>query len=139
MRNTPGPGGYLIAWVVSVVSFGVLLALWGLAAGDGELLDLASGAYLVTFFAFFYSIPFAAVGIPVVHLACRKVRAQWVHVVVAGLAGLSPMVTFMLLGGPWDVMGAPVVPVATMIGRWCVVPLVTRRRVATPALVASWL
>lgn len=107
MKNTPGLGGYLAAWAVSIVVF--------------------------AYYASFFSVPFAAVGIPLVHLACRKADAQWVHVLVAGAVGLLPMIVFGFAGDP-TALGAPLVPVATAIGRWSVVPLVDRRRRATGAM-----
>lgn len=129
MENTPGPGGYVIAWAVSVTVFAVLFV--GVASiQDGLGLGSAIGAVFVygAFIACF-STPFAAVGIPAVHLLCRRVRSQWVHVLTAGFVGLLPTVFFAgLLQGAGGRGWFLLVPLATAIGRWSVVPLVSKRR-----------
>lgn len=69
-------------------------------------------------------------GVLLVHLACRRVRQQWVHVLAAGIAGVLSGVAFHLLvdiGGS-DILGSSLLPVvvgvATAVGRASVIPLV---------------
>ncbi|UUW90973.1 hypothetical protein [Pimelobacter simplex] len=62
-----------------------------------------------------FSLPIAIPGVLVVHLACRAVPAQWVHVAAAGLVGLAPTAMLTVAAGE-------------PLGRLVVVPLVWRRR-----------
>ncbi|WP_215814195.1 hypothetical protein [Pimelobacter sp. 30-1] len=118
MPNTPGAGGYLLAWVASVLAFSA--ALGTLAGGLGMTL-------LVAVYASVCSVPFAVVGILLVHFGCRGVRSQAAHVAAAGLAGA---VSAIVLVGPYpEALGlALVLGSATAFGRLVVVPLVWRRR-----------
>ena len=122
--HTPGLLGYLLAVLVSVV---VVVVVLGLVEG-GETtvtatveagLDLA--ALLVVL-----ALPFAVPGVALVHLCCRRVPHQAVHVLAAGLAGVVSGLVVLVLG-LWS--AAPVVVGgATALGRLSVVPLVERRR-----------
>lgn len=130
MENTPGPGGYLLAWGVSAAFPGLVIAGAGLVAGQTSFVDAVSIGYLYSFFTMMASVPFACVGIPLVHLACRRVRCQAVHVLAAGLAGALPVVVLSLVVGRWIGLddGLIFIPFATALGRLSVVPLVHRRR-----------
>jgi hypothetical protein len=126
--NTPGVGGYVIAWAISVVGFAacfpVAALLDSVGVGPGEALAWF-GVVLVL--AGFVSVPLAVAGILAVHVACRRVRAQWVHVAAAGLAGVAAIEL-------WGRASPDVQPLAMMLGaatafgRLAVVPLVWRRR-----------
>ena len=128
MENTPGPAGYLLAWAVSVVVFAALFAA-GTSVGEGTGAGTALGVFVIYGYVIgSLSIPFAVVGVALVHLACVRVPAQWVHVLAAGAVGLLPAALFLLVDpslARWLAVG---VPIATAIGRWSVVPLVRRRR-----------
>ena len=112
--NTPGVGGYLAAWLVSVGTFAVLLAL-----GSRTFDPLVAGVLLVAVLV--VSTPFAVVGMLAVHFLCRHVGAQWVHVVAAGVAGFVAFCWVNLLLGV-------LVGGATAFGRASVVPMVDERR-----------
>jgi len=129
--NTPGPAGYVAAWAVSVlvVTVALVSGLFGPPPGPVEGVGMVFA--LVPWVAFF-SLPIAVPGVLVVHLACRCVRAQWVHVAAAGLAGLAPMGVGMLIDpGAEPVLG--LLAVATALGRLVVVPMVWRRRDSAPS------
>ena len=132
MDNTPGPGGYVLAWAVSVTVcaalFSVYSALDGAVGADGMF-----GVFLIYgFFIAIFSIPFTLVGVALVQLACGRVAAQSVHVLAAALAGLLPLAYFSWTSG-WYAGGLfLIVPFATAVGRWSVVPLVRQRRRKLP-------
>lgn len=133
--NTPGPAGYLVAWVISLV-----LPVWGLvdlALGFDDVPDPAhppvrwAEGVGVALTVVGVSIPVALVTFAVVHALFHDVASQLMHVVgtaavgtlVAGVPvmivqddGLVPV----LWGVPIGLLGA--------LGRACVVPLVSRRR-----------
>jgi hypothetical protein len=120
MVTTPGVGGYLVAWLVSVLVCGIWLfspdpVTPGAAVGAACLLAP-------------FSAPFAGLGIVAVHVACRDVPAQWVHVLAAGLAGAATGAFWAvtLLFAQYQLIW--VVGVATAAGRLAVVPLVWLRR-----------
>lgn len=127
--HTPGLAGYLAAWALSCVVMVEGAATIALAdpAADQPLRDALAVLGLGCFWVPMYSLPFAVIGIPLVHLACRRARAQWVHVVGAGLAGLLPVVAVRLLAGEW-VWTWGAVAACTAIGRLAVVPMVWHRR-----------
>ena len=127
--STPGLTGYLAGWAVSCLvmiggSAGIALAD---PSADQPLLDALAVLALGSFWVPMYSLPFALVGIPLVHLACRRVDAQWVHVVAAGAAGLLPMVLVRQMTGEW-IGGFALIALCTAAGRLAVVPIVRQRR-----------
>jgi hypothetical protein len=135
MVNTPGAGGYLIAWALTclglscVIAGGTAVEVAGDSYDSGSPFSAALGVFVLScFFSSLMSVPFAAIGIPVVHLACRKVAAQWVHVVVAGLVGLSPFLLVSLLSGEWWWFPYGAVAPAAALGRLGVTPFVWHRR-----------
>jgi hypothetical protein len=147
--NAPGFGGYLLAYAASVLAYGVLMGLQVLALGTDVLLSVVY-AILVIGVGAVVGLPFALVLIPAVHLACRTVRNQAVHVAAAGFAGLSAGAAvwgFTVVGmnsngsftASWEfvpsrwssgaTLGAILaLGIATAIGRSAVIPLVLRRR-----------
>ncbi|HWU20188.1 MAG TPA: hypothetical protein VN088_01585 [Nocardioides sp.] len=128
MTNTPDPRGYLAAWAVSAAVYAAIFAI-GTSLRDGTGAGTALGVFVIYGYGIgAVSIPFALVGVGLVHLTCRRVRHQAVHVVAAGLAGAPPagfMVAVDPQAGAWLWW---LIPVATAIGRASVVPLVQRRR-----------
>ena len=122
--HTPGVAGYALAVLVSVVV--VVVAIGVLEGGEPTLAaDLRTGLGLVGLVGAL-GLPFAVPGVLVVHLCCRRVPEQWVHVVAAGFAGLVAGLVLDVLA-VWA--EAPLVlATATAVGRWSVVPLVLRRR-----------
>jgi hypothetical protein len=118
-----------LAWGVSVAVFDVLLSVDAAVAGGYSFVQwLAILAFYVQIVGW-VSLPFALVGVALVHLTCRRIPSQAVHVAAAGLAGGLPWAVFRLPrrrdGLLCWLLG---VPVATAVARWSVVPLVTRRR-----------
>lgn len=135
----PGPEGYLLAWWVSCNLVGTGLALP--AAGDlaaatpwQAVATTAEWSALITVLAGFHSFPFAVAGVTVVHLACRRVHRQSVHVAAAGAAGaITGAALALLTAGEWPGLSlvgvwAGVAGAATATGRAAVVPLVLLRR-----------
>lgn len=143
--STPGLLGYALAWIASVVAVIALTGGWLVAeavvdiaagtAGADSLLVALEWTVLTGYFATFWSAPFALVGIPLVHLLCRRIGAQWVHVLAAGGAGLLPLVLMRVLVGEWE-LGWALVAACTALGRLAVVPVVWRRRAAVAVVPA---
>lgn len=127
--TTPGAGGYLLAVLVAIAVTVVLLALtWTSLASPGRF---AAALVVLTVYVTVFAVPAALIGVPLVHLCCRRVEAQWVHVLVAGLAGVLTGVTFgavaVRMAGGHDVASlALVLGSAAAIGRASVIPLVRR-------------
>lgn len=125
--NTPGWGGYLLAWAASDAALALLYPF----LDPGELTPgvYATVAFVVLLYGGVFSVAFAPPGLVLVHLLCRRVEAQWVHVLAAGGAGLLAGVVaeVWLLDGdsPAFVL---VLAAATAAGRAAVIPLVPRRR-----------
>ncbi|HWJ12016.1 MAG TPA: hypothetical protein VNS46_21715 [Nocardioides sp.] len=124
----------MLAWLMSCL---VMVGAMGhvvLLTSEAPVADAAAWVVIAACFVPLYSLPFALVGVPLVHLVCRRVGAQWVHVVVAGLAGLLPLAVAGVMTGEW-VWGVAPVGACTALGRLAVVPLVWRRRdsARTPA------
>lgn len=120
LTNTPGPRGYLTAWLVSASAFGVPTAL-SLSEPSGDLVG-ALARFLVLFVVtVVVSVPVGAVGVLAVHLLCRSVEPQWMHVLAAGGVGY---VAICWASPPMGV----VLGVCTALGRLAAVPLVWRRR-----------
>jgi hypothetical protein len=144
LRNTPGIGGYALAVAVSVVATSTLvfapLTLAALLAGAtaGEevaVMALFWGYAIVIGLA--VALPFALVGVPIIHLLCRDRPSQIVHVVVTGAVSfaLLMVVLGLMAGGAGTdadlvalAAAAALVGVSTMIGRASVIPLVRRRQ-----------
>ena len=131
--STPGIGGYLLAWLVSVLVFTAVLEVGLDDPVDNGFTDFVVLAWGVGI----YSLPFALVGIPVVHFLGRSVRAQSVHVLAAGAVGWACLGLLPLLAGEPEaaVLGLALAG-PTALGRLAVVPLVwdRRRNSAAPAL-----
>lgn len=130
--NVPGVGGYLLAWLVSCLAFSLGIAVWWATAdGYGGLADLPLTTFVLGCYVVPISILFAVPGILFVHVVCREVRTQWVHVAVAGAAGAAEML--MVASWVTDTLteGVPAILVlgaSAALGRWVVVPLVRGRR-----------
>ncbi len=127
--NTPGLGGYLLAWLVSVVAFATAIVTIGALEQPvplGERLPLVAG---FTVWVGVVSLLLAPWAMPVVHYTCRHLDAQLLHVFTAGVAGAVVGVLFCLLV-PGFILFAPYLPLATALGRAAVVPLVWTRRAA---------
>lgn len=129
--HTPGVGGYAIAVLVSIWVTVVLLALSDASNHDpvGIAMALMVGVVYVTIFA----VPTAPVGVLVVHLCCRRIEQQWVHVLAAGLCGVLTGLAFGAVvsgvDGLFETLDLTVMlGVATAVGRAAVIPLVPSRR-----------
>lgn len=118
MPNTPGPAGYLLAWWVSLVAVGLGLTL---AFPEEARWWARFAIYLVATAGI--SLPLAAIGVLLVHVACGRFSQQWVHVAAAGVAGFYAGVWL----GPFVAL---MVAASTALGRLVVVPLVWARRAA---------
>lgn len=128
MANTPDPRGYVAAWAVSVVIYAGCFAV-GTSLRDGTGTGTALGVFVIYGYAIgAASIPFALVGVGLVHLTCRRVRHQAVHVVAAGIAGVLPAVVMSAVDPQAGIWLWWMIPVAAAIGRASAVPLVRRRQ-----------
>jgi hypothetical protein len=131
-RTTPGPLGYLGAVLVSI---GVTAS--GIAVSYAPESGLLAGLWVFVLAAVYSTIAAlgaAPVGVLLVHLTCRKVTAQWVHVAVAGLSGVLTGLVFAVWTGDgieWGYAGywAGLLGLATAVGRAAVIPA---RRVPQP-------
>ncbi|XBB66436.1 hypothetical protein ABFU82_20335 [Nocardioides sp. WV_118_6] len=127
--NTPGPGGYALAWLVSVLLVDAAVVLGtDLGGPPAGLADAVIALWAVGVSGAFFSLPIAIPGVLMVHLACRAVPAQWVHVAAAGLVGLAPAVMLIVATGEPPELGLALLAGSTALGRLVVVPLVWRRR-----------
>lgn len=133
---SPGPGGYVLAVLVSALALGPLIAvqlLPGVVRGEETPGSLLAGMALVAIFATVLSAPIAVPGVAVVHLVCRRVRDQRVHVLVAGLVGAAAVLVWGALTGEGvDGWFSLSLGIATACGRAAVVPLARRRVRRTP-------
>jgi hypothetical protein len=124
--TTPGVAGYFLAVFISIGVTALAIAVMSIPEdGFGALAVLVVGAVYVTIFA----IPSAPIGVLLVHLACRRVEAQSVHVLAAGVAGIFTGAGYGLLVdfGEGVLVTWPLtltLGLATAIGRAAVIPLV---------------
>lgn len=130
--TTPGFGGYLVAWAVSLALVASLLPLvppWA-TAFDGDSGGYWSGVAFFAVFAGAASVFLAPPGLLAVHVACRGRAAQWVHVLAAGLYGLLVGILVDVGLFSWEGMTALALTMAasTATGRAVVIPLVERRQ-----------
>lgn len=117
MRNTPGALGYSLAVLVSLVAFCILMAI-----PQGGWKQLPVAVFMIAVFGCYLWLPVALVGVATTHLVARHSPHQWVHVLVAGLAGAA---AGLALGSLLDVYDLTLrLGIATAIGRAAVVPLV---------------
>lgn len=141
--NTPGFGGYVVMFLVSLLVAPTAFVVGGvlLSGGDDGLGILAIWP-IVAIYQLIFAIPLAAVGLPVIHLLCRRARAQWVHVLVAGLVPGALLVAFLVVGpgigsldseglGLLAMIGVPA-GIGSAAGRAGVIGLVRRRRPPLP-------
>lgn len=132
--NTPGLGGYLLAYVLADLVFTVLTCVVLRAQGDGlDLLgySLTDFGTAMFFYVGFLGIPIGLLMIPAVHFTCRGSESQVPHVAAAGLAGFVGIG----LAAWWYTDGVGVEAVAywlgavsTAVARLLVIPSVRRRR-----------
>ncbi len=97
----PGPGGYVIAVVITCVAFSVVLT-GALVAGSPP--QIVAYWPLIAAACCTFGLPVGILGAAVVHVTTRRARAEWVHVLVAGLvtAALVPLWFRTLYGGDFD-------------------------------------
>lgn len=135
-RTTPGLGGYLLAYAVSIGCFAtvpVLVAAAMVVPDQPEAIGgIAAALVVYLVYSAVFSVPFALVGMPVVHLLSRHCETQSAQVLITGAVTFAvvglPLATLdddlsvlgLLLGG-----GAAL---ATTIGRASVIPLVPHPR-----------
>lgn len=123
--GSPGVGGYVLANFASVAALAVLLP--SVDATMADFGDYLTGVAIVAVYAFFFSIPLALIGIPIVHFCCLRVRNQAVHVLAAGVVGVA-VITLPVLVLSGELEGAGLyLGVATAIGRAAVIPLALAR------------
>jgi len=131
--NTPGLGGYAIVLAIVVVVFSAALAIDLALLGQGRHVTLAvvTGAAAFGIVLLLGSLPFVAI-LGLLHLLCRKVAPQWVHVGVAGglgfVTGLAIPGLGIQLDGRSPVLSAALLGMSFAAGRGAVIPLVVRRR-----------
>lgn len=137
-RNTPGFMGYVLTFAIAV-----LLVSAGLTIRVDPEVDAGDFFLFAAFFGAWIAVLPAAVIVPLVHLAVRRVADQRVHVVVAGLTGLvggAACWWFVsegnLLEIHEDALVVAGIGLATAIGRAAVIPLVQRRR--APDFLPFW-
>lgn len=78
----PGPGGYVIAILITCVAFSLVITGALVTDSPPQIVvywPLIVGACCVL------GLPVGIGGAAVVHVTTRKVRAEWVHVLVGGL------------------------------------------------------
>ncbi|HWJ12015.1 MAG TPA: hypothetical protein VNS46_21710 [Nocardioides sp.] len=122
MVNTPGPLGYVLAWLTSVLSLGVMLVPPHPLQPEPLLASAATALALVPL-----SAPFAAAGILLVEHTCGGAPEQWRHVLAATAAGAMAggLLTLVSVG---LVVLIPMIAASTALGRTVVIPLVWHRR-----------
>ncbi|GAB3990886.1 hypothetical protein [Nocardioides marmoraquaticus] len=127
---SPGPLGYALAVLVSVVALAVLAAVVEATYAEAAS-DPASVLVGVALFGTVLALGIAPPGVLAVHLVTLRVRSQAVHVLVTGVVGLVAGLVVVRDLEPLVALLA----VATAVGRATVVPLVpgVRRRRAERA------
>jgi hypothetical protein len=135
-RTTPGPGEYLLAYFASIGCFAICFAVVVTATTHPFDPVIAAAAVVVaTIYTTMCSIPFAIVGIPLVHLLARRVESQGGQVVITGGVTIAVVCAGVaLVTGSFDLgfwIGAGTA-LATMAGRAAVIPLVRRAVNAHP-------
>ncbi|MFL6023847.1 MAG: hypothetical protein ACJ72O_10955 [Marmoricola sp.] len=131
--NTPGIVGYAAGIGVSCVLFGLLFMLPSL-----QFYDVADGLAVLALYVPMCALAAASFGVLawapatlLLHVSCRSVSVQAVHVVVAGLLGaVAARVPLGIVhvgygSRTYDVL---VVGISAALGRAAVVPLVISRR-----------
>jgi hypothetical protein len=121
----------MVALVVSVGLTGLGLAVSFLPE-DGLMGSLAV-LVVGTVYAGIFALGAGPVGVLLVHVTCRHVEAQWVHVLAAGMAGVLTGIAF---GQLVDVGSSAldgwvltlILGISTAIGRAAVIPLARGRR-----------
>ena len=134
--GSPGLGGYVLAFLVSAGVMGLSVPMEATVGhfvhGSWSLDDLfyaTAVGVLTAIFALFYGLPGALVGCLLVHLVCRRIPEQSIHVATAGLAGAAAGVVYDAVlfdefwGMLWILLG-----IAAAIGRAVVIPLARRRQ-----------
>ena len=131
-REIPGPAEYAVAVATTLVLSAVgldALQVLDTGSGAGRILQLAPGAVVALVYVVPVGLPLAVLGAGLVHLLCRRVRSQWVHVLAAGTAGLlAGLLVVRPLAASVDGIVHPTVlalvaAVSAALGRAAVVPL----------------
>lgn len=131
--HDPGLLGYAAAVVIAYAANGVLVGLRVAADDPVAGLGLATvGLPFTMMYEATYGLPFALVGVALLHLICQHLPEQWVHVTVAGMLGAATgaFLSGTILEGHLVGWNAAQVALATAVGRAAVIPLVVRRRAA---------
>lgn len=155
--NTPGFMGYLAMFGISlVVASGLLAAMLAMSAlpsatsvGDAAAIVFECLTWWILFgvFGLYFAVPTALVATPLVHLLCRGLRAQWIHVVATGVIAFVVLVieSRVLLGDPTgahlglvdDIDAVGFIGLAAAVGaaagRAAVIVVVRRRRLSAGA------
>jgi hypothetical protein len=101
------------------------------AALEHVELAVVTGASMFGVILLLGSFPFVLL-LGVLHMACRKVGSQAVHVGVAGgigfVGGLAMRAVILQLDGYSPVLSAAVLALTFAVGRAALIPLVLRRR-----------
>lgn len=126
--NAPGAGGYLLAWALTNLLFaGGIVGSMLAAEEDWALADFLGWLVLVGTYTTIASVPFAVPGILLVHVMCRDVPEQRVHVLGAACSGAMAGGVLALLSGGLIIL-APALAACAALGRAAVIPLVHERR-----------
>jgi len=141
LPNTPSIVGYVVAVVVSVLSIAIPFTgyvLFSVVSSDYQAADAAAAVALYGSFSVMIgatvATPLACVAVPVIHLLCRELPAQWMHVAVTGAVSFALVLALLVAligrdaGGPTLSALAGIVAAATMVGRASVIPLVRSRQ-----------
>ncbi|KAA1415422.1 hypothetical protein F0U44_20735 [Nocardioides humilatus] len=130
-RTTPGIDGYLLAYLISVGCVVLFVVAVEVAFEPDNAVYAPAMVVVMSAYAGVLSLPFALVGIPLVHVVASPCRTQTAQVLLTGVV----TVVLVSLGSAWilgSLLGGAIVGVptacATMIGRAAVIPLVTHRR-----------
>ena len=125
----PGVGEYLLAYIASVAVFPVPAVIYAAVIAPPGWGAVPAVWVVLTIYAAFCSIPFAAVGIPLVHVLSRPAETQMGQIVLTGavtIAVLAVPLGFSDLGLIGGLGVGAYTAVATMTGRAVVIPLVHR-------------
>jgi hypothetical protein len=139
--NTPARHGYVLGYLVSCAVAPIVLLATTVHGAPGTWSDVLNAlAVLVVYgamgavFCLVAGLPVGLLGGLAVHLLCRRVGPQWVHVLVAAIVGVvgglaygAPLLA--ALGSDLPARDAVIaLGVAAASGRAAVIPLVHGRR-----------
>lgn len=100
----PGPGGYVIAFVITCALFALALSVYLAVDRSGSNPQIVVYWPFVAVACGVLGAPIGFLGAVVVHYTCRDVRTEAIHVLAAGLVAavlVPPWLQLLFVSDPW--------------------------------------